>query len=331
LAVDKLLTKKNLDYIQTFDEEWNCSKDYKGNVTYLFDNVNVVYAHADFDPDVLKPEDFETMNQWIDELDLGKHGDDPVTIFKTIAKIKKNPFKRIKDKELRYFARCSWLSLKRKGHIMLDSFYAQFYPKIEKVLAVQKSGQLKSDDGADIISGKIDMILKIKGYDKPIIFDLKTASQPYKQSQLDTSEQLSIYSAMEGDNYNTSLVGYVVLSKAINKEKIAHCKKCGNQKNGRHRTCNNLVNQIEPEQKPVRCDGEWDEKTVLAPVVQVMIEEKTPQQIEQVLASETQTIDAMKAGVVFKNTSKCENWYGSRCPFYNLCYKNDDSGLIKKD
>lgn len=298
--------------------------------TIIFDNPNVTYAHGDFDADVLFPEDIKTLADWAHELGVGEERGDPIKAYKEVSKAKKNKFKRINQYELKYFNRCSWLSLKRKGHLLMQSFVEQFVPKIERVISVQKHSQIVSDDKEDVITGKIDMILKIKGYDKPIIFDLKTASRPYTQKQIDETEQLAVYSAMEGGRYGTDLVGYVVLSKAVNKETEATCKNCSYKRTGRHKKCDNEVMNDEGTGK-VRCNGDWDEKTVLAPQVQVLIEKKTDEQINYQLGVETQTIDAMKAGVVYKNTSKCDNWYGSKCPFYDLCHKNDATGLIKRN
>lgn len=324
VAVERYLNKSDLNFIEVFDKEWLNSTNMFGKTTPVFDNNNIVYAHSDFDGDVLLADDHTTMKAWAVELKLADDDSvDPVELFKSIAKIKKNPYKAIKDKQKVYFNRCSWLSLKRKGHLMLHSFVEQFVPKIEKVIAVQKNAQIVSDDREDVIGGKIDMILKIKNYDKPIIFDLKTAGRPYKQDQIDHTEQLSLYAAMEGAANKTDLVGYVVLSKAINKDKVAYCIKCQHKKDGRHQKCNNMVGEE-------RCNGDWYEKTELNPQVQVLIESKTDDQLNFQLEVESQTLDSMKAGIVTKNPTRCTSWFGNKCPYYNLCHKNDATGLTKR-
>lgn len=323
VAVERYLNNTNHDYISVFDEEWLNSTNMFGKKTQVFDNDSILYSHSDFDADVLAPEDLEQMKLWAKELKLYSEEISVIELFKAVAKTKKNPYKKIKPNQLKYFNRCSWLSLKRKGHLMLHSFVQQFVPKIEKVLAVQKNAQIVSDDKEDIIGGKVDLVLKIKNYDKPIIFDLKTAARPYKQEAIDDSEQLTLYSAMEGAKYGTDLVGYVVLSKQINKDKVGYCKSCGHKKEGSHRKCNNIVDDN-------RCNGEWEEKTEINPQVQVLIEQKSEQQVNFQLEVETQTLDAMKAGIVTKNPTKCNSWFGNNCPFYNLCHKNDPTGLVKR-
>lgn len=330
-AVMHLLEDKtDISFKDVFTNLWFKTKDRKKNDVVLWDNENIIFGHADFDKDVLLPDDLISLAKDIEELGIQDLGTDPVEVYKAVAKIKKNPYKKLRVNQLKYFNRASWTSMLRKGHILLDSFYEQFYPKIEKVLATQKFSLIKDHNTGDIIQGVVDMVLKIRGHEKPIIFDLKTAAKAYSQEQIDHSDQLTLYAAMEGWKYKTDQVGYVVLSKNINKEKIGVCKKCGFTKDGRHKTCNNAVNAIDPNQKPVRCEGEWDEKTVLKPIVQVLIQGKSDSDVDRILDDQANIIVAMKEQIVFKNTSKCLNWYGNKCPFYNLCYNGDMTGLTKK-
>lgn len=319
---------------EVFTQLWYKTVDRKKNEVVLWDNENIIFGHADFDKDVLQSEDLINLSKDIEELGIQDLGSDPIEVYKAVAKIKKNPYKRIKPNQLKYFNRASWTSMRRKGHILLDSFYEQFYPKIEKVLATQKFSFIKDKNTGDMIQGVVDMVLKIRGYEKPIIFDLKTASKAYTQQQIEHSDQLTLYAAMEGWKYNTDQVGYVVLSKNINKEKESYCKSCGNKKEGRHKTCNNAVSELDTDGtitgRHIRCEGKWDEKTVLKPVVQVLIRNKTDKQVKDVLEDQANIIVGMKNQTVFKNTSKCENWFGSRCVYYNLCHKGDATGLTKK-
>lgn len=317
--------KTDCSFTDVFNSMWMQQKDRKKNDVILWDNENIIFGHADFDKDILDQQDLVDLKNQISDLKLEYLGNDPLEVYKTVAKIKKNPYKRLKPAELKFFNRASWISMRRKGLILLDSFYKQFYPKIEKVIATQKFVLLKDEATGDIIQGVIDMVLKLYGHDDPIVFDLKTASRPYTQEQIDHSDQLTLYIAMEGWKHKTDKVGYIVLSKNINKERVSHCKKCGYQKDGRHKKCDNIVG---PDN--VRCNGEWEEKIVIAPKVQVLIEKKTDDQVNRVLDDQANIIVAMKNNIVFKNTSKCLNWYGNKCPYYDLCHKGDMSGLTKK-
>lgn len=333
-AIIDMLEHPEKNCYKTFESLWTAGRDFKGKPTQIFDNNKINFAHADYDKDVIdafKDEDGPVLHKWIEELKLTHLGTDYDVVYAAVAKAKKNPYKRLPDSYLTYFNRASWLSMYRKGLLLIESFEKQFLPKIEKVLAVQKHSSIKDETVGDSITGYIDMVLKLHGHERPIIFDLKTAARPYSQDQIEHSEQLTIYLAMEGQRFNTDMVGYIVLSKAINKDIEAYCKKCNYKKDGRHRSCNNMVNDIEPDKKPVRCDGEWNETVVLKPEVQVMIARKTDAQVNHVMEDQSNIIVGMKNGVVYKNTSKCMNWYGNKCPYYDLCHKGSDAGLIKKD
>lgn len=318
-AVTALLEGEQ-NWRQKFSDRWKTAVN-GGKFIPLFDNPSVVFAHSDFDEDILTEHDLNYLKSWAEELALDYR--DPVALFKEVAKNKKNPYKKVTVEELTYFSRASWLSLNRKGEILLDCFYTQFYPKITKVHATQKYASLKDESTGDSIVGVIDMVVEYEGYDKPIIFDLKTSASPYDQEQLDVSDQLTLYAAMKGHEYNTDLVGYVVLSKNIPKEADSTCSKCAFKKNGRHQTCNNEVNGV-------RCNGSWIEKKVPAPKVQVLVDKKSPLQVESLLVDMANVITAMKNNLVFKNTQHCHNWYGSSCPYLNLCHKGNKQGLKTK-
>ena len=144
---------------------------------------------------------------------------------------------------------------------------------------------------------------------------------------------------MEGQRFNTDKVGYLVLSKQINKETVAYCSKCNHKREGRHKTCDKRVETTEPSTANnkvgkdglVRCEGDWIETVELKPLVQVMIEKKTDSQVQHVMEDQSNIIVGMKNHVVYKNTSKCLNWYGNKCPYYNLCHKDSNAGLVKED
>jgi hypothetical protein len=346
-AIGAMLKDPTVNFYKTFQNSWDVTKDRKGNTLKIFDNDSINYAHTDFDKDVINAfigETLPSITLWMEELELVQEfidensGLDWQAAYSACSKAKKNPYKKIQPNYLKFFNRMSWLSLYYKGLLMIESFEKQFYPRIEKVLAVQKAASIKDEGTGDSISGYIDMILKLKDYDRPIIFDLKTSARPYTQEQIDQSEQLTIYLAMEGQRFNTDAVGYVVLSKAINKEAVCYCKSCNHKKDGRHKTCNAMVSKPRVNTDPggqyfveERCGGEWAETVELKPEVQVMIERKNNMQVNKVLETQENIIHGMKNSVVFKNLSKCNNWYGNRCSFYDLCHKGSDKGLIKDE
>lgn len=313
------------DWIKVFYDRWNKSWNF-GKSVVIFDNPEIIYSYKDFDGEVLEDKDFQTLDTWAQQLNLGSKPtkSDCLALYKEIASKKKNPYKTPTKNEMAFFNRVSWLSMKRKGKLLLQAFNTQFFPKIKRVLSTQQRAQIQDPNTGDTITGFIDMVLEIEGYDKPIIFDLKTAGQPYTQQDIDLTQQLTLYSAMKSGDYNTDLVGYVVLCKNIPKEILSTCKTCKNIKNSAHKTCNAL------DSNGKRCNGDWDEKIIPKPVVQVLVEKKDANQINDLLIDYGNIILAMKQDIVYKNTNKCTNWYGGICSFYDACHKGDYSKLVKK-
>lgn len=309
------------NYVKVFEASWVTNIAF-GNSTPVFDNPNVIYGYADFDADILSGSDIEQLQAWSSK-------DDPIEYYKSLVKIKKNPHIKLNAAELGFFNRASWLSMRRKGLILIESFKVQILPKITEILSTQCKGELKDPHQGDSVIGYLDMILKLEGYDKPIIFDLKTAARPYTQENIDLTEQLTLYAAMKGEEYDTDLVGYLVLCKNINKEETSICKKCGHKKDSSHRTCNNMVDG-ETEGKQIRCKGEWETKIELKPQVQILVKSKNQKEISDLLADYANIILAMKNDIVYRNTDKCTRWYGGKCPYYNLCHHDSMAGLIDK-
>jgi hypothetical protein len=318
-AVMDLLDGK-LDWKQKFYDRWKVGY-VDSKAIDVFDNPDVVFANADFDALVLEENDLILMKSWIKELGLESLGSNPVNVFKEVLKIKKNPYKQNKANELAYFRRASWVALNRKGGILLDAFKEQFYPLIEEVLATQVHGSLTDPTTGDSISGYIDFIVRVKGYSSPIIIDLKTAAQEYSLEQAKKSEQLSTYLILKGQEYSTSLVGYVVLIKNIPKEVESYCEICNNKKNSKHKTCDNLVNGK-------RCGGAWLSKTILKPKVQFLVESRDQFALESLLQDYGSTLLAMKNDIHYRASEQCSNWFGKPCIYEKLCWEGKTDGLI---
>lgn len=327
-AVNELL-KGNTDYMQAFTDQMSTSTDRMGKQTPIFDNPRITYSNADFDADVLSEEDLLKLSEWAVELQINPLGLNPIELYKEVSKIKSNPYKHTKPNQVLYFNRCSWISLLRKGEVLINAFKEQFLPRVESVIAMQERVFIEDKETGDSIQGFIDLVLKLKDYPDPIIFDLKTAARPYTQSQIDTSEQLTLYAALAGEKYKTESVGYVILCKQIKKDTVGICKTCGTVKDGSHKTCNSQKEGS--KKKSDRCGGEWDSKTKLTPEVQVMITKKNKQAQTDTLNDQANIIEGMKQGIVFRNLSKCDNFYGGVCPFKALCWEGSTEGLIKRE
>src|SRR5690606_17013977 len=132
------ILQNQTDYIDVFNKKWYSTTNRKGETSPIYDSKTIAYGYNDFDEHVLKPEDKELLKEWVKELRLSKISEDGVEAYKEIAKRKKNPYKHTSENQIQYYNRASWLSLKRKGEILLEAFKEQFMPQVEKVIAIQK-------------------------------------------------------------------------------------------------------------------------------------------------------------------------------------------------
>lgn len=313
------------EYMTTFYDRMDTSLSF-GISKKIFDSPDIVYSYKDYDQDLLdNTKDILQLETWRQELNLQTVGKDVFDCFSIIAKDVRNQYKYPGPLKTKYYNRLSWLSLVRKGELLIQAFQNQFLHKIKKVHSTQHRSQVLLNSQGDLISGFVDLIVEIEGYDKPIIFDLKTSASPYDDQKLELSEQLAIYAAMEGNKYGTDLVGYIVLCKKIPKDIVQSCKVCNHKKTSKHRKCDNIISGS-------RCNGDWikTKMVIKEPEVQVMITNKSIQEMSGVLNDVDNIVKSMKNRIVYKNLEKCHSWYGGKCPFFDACHKNDYSKLKSK-
>jgi hypothetical protein len=94
-----------------------------------------------------------------------------------------------------------FLSLKAKGHLLLDAYFAEIFPKIKKVISIQGEVTLHGYDEHgnetdDSIYGKLDLIAMIEdnnGVIHEALLDNKTTSEPYAKNSVRTKDQLALY------------------------------------------------------------------------------------------------------------------------------------------
>jgi hypothetical protein len=109
------------------------------------------------------------------------------------------------------FNNLCWLSLYRKGELLISAYEANILPEIHKVFDIQKEIELINESG-DKLRGKIDFIASFKDDpDTRYILDNKTSSESYKDDSVANSTQLAIYCEAETCNR----AGYVVMEKKI--------------------------------------------------------------------------------------------------------------------
>lgn len=190
LSEKELTLVLNEDYLDKFRKQM---EEFKAN--HLLD---MTFFNSDFDPLVFTLEDLSFLKTNYPDVD---------DFLQFIETEKTNKEKT----NLELFNTMHWLSLLRKGEMLLTTYKEHILPEIHEVFHIQKDIELANPTG-DILVGKIDFIASFKDDPtKVYICDNKTSSQAYKEDSVRLSEQLSIYT----EALQTNLGAYVVLEKKI--------------------------------------------------------------------------------------------------------------------
>lgn len=317
-AINVLLKDENKDPYNVFDYSFRFA-DVNGNREFLPKSFVIVYSNSDFDADLLKPEDYVEL-----EKELQIHGKDALLeLYKSLSDAKKQKswnMLSIEDKSV--YNLFNWHSLRRKAHVMIDTYKSEVMPHIKKVHTVQRYIKLENDEGDEII-GYVDAVLDWKD-EGTVIFDLKTSSIDYEEDSVLTSPQLTLYTNALSEEFKTRKAGYLIIHKRVDKNKIKICSICKFDGSGaRHKTCSN-------ESSGIRCGGEWTETINPTVRVQVIIDEIPARTEEIVLQNYADINNGIKNKHFVRNFSSCMKPWGP-CVYRDLCFKNDDSSLVKMD
>jgi hypothetical protein len=119
----------------------------------------------------------------------------------------------------------NYISMRKKGHEMLVSYYKNILPRIKEVISVQGelniSGQ--DEDGnytEDYITGKLDLIAMIEddsGVVRQALLDNKSTSEPYPKNSVNKKDQLPLYACGYPE---IDLFGYLTINKKTFKTQI---------------------------------------------------------------------------------------------------------------
>ena len=314
VAVETYLeTGSKEEGLKTLKEKWEM-QEINNVPRELFSCTDLVYSNSDFDKDLLLEEDWTLLKEL--------HGDDAHEEFKKVVKLKGGiGFQYLKKEQKIILNNFNWLSMLRKGNLMFDKVIQILDEQVTEVLGTQVKIELENDE-EDSIIGYTDFIVRLKGYDKPVILDLKTSSITYEEDSVKTSQQLSIYLTALSEHYeDTRLAGYLVLHKRVKKNKTKICKTCGHDgSGGRFKTCNNEVDGS-------RCNGEWDEVIEFDINYQLIVDEITEHVTDMVMENMDAVANSIKSGVITRSFENCMKAWGP-CQFRDLCYKKSMEGLI---
>jgi PD-(D/E)XK nuclease superfamily len=317
-AIEEMINDPRCNDHIVFDEAFTNS-DINGKKIYIPESTKVVYSASDFDSDLLTDEDWIFLQAKQKELlpELVAEGLDPIGCVQECAMFKKQrAFRNFRENENRYLNLANWLSMRRKGHIILSACREKILPQITKVVGTQVKVEL--DNGEDTLLGFADLVCYWNSDTEPTVWDFKTSSIDYEEDSVKTSSQLSIYANSLGINK----AGYIVFKKGIHKNKTKTCNTCGFDGSGsRAKTCTD-------DSSGKRCNGEWRETIRPEAVIQI-IQDIIPQRMSDIVMDNVDNINrAIKAGIFVRNFDSCVRPYG-RCAYYNACHTGDESDLEK--
>lgn len=323
-----LNTKHLLTSIEVFEKAWSF-QTINTIYTQLNTATNVVYADKDFDADLLLPEDREKFDQVAKSFNY-----EYSTLESIITQLKdyksEKGFENLIDEEKQLYSLAHWLCLRRKGLIMLKSYQTEVLPKIEKVLTVQKNFEIANPEG-DLLIGYVDLIVTLKNGENYLL-DNKTSSRPYKMDSPKRSQQLVLYYHALKEEYNLKGVGFIVLYKAIKKNKVKICTLCNfDSSETRHKTCPNQTIG-NSQTKPIRCNGEFSETLYPECSIDTILNTVPASAEELVLETFDRANEGINKGIFAPNLSACGDFDSDyRCAFYNKCWNNTEKDLVKLD
>lgn len=199
------LTEKELDLLLNEDAYSMFDKTMREqNGALLERNPLCEYFYSDFDSNILLPEDFKALTKSYPSITDWEE-------FFAYCKKSIKTHGELKPGSKIAFNNLCWLSLYRKGEMMLKAYERDILPEIQEVFDIQKEVQLLNESG-DRLRGKIDFIASFK--DDPSlrhICDTKTSSEAYKADSVANSIQLAIYCEAE----TCDRASYVVMEKKM--------------------------------------------------------------------------------------------------------------------
>jgi hypothetical protein len=216
LAKKTHLTEEDKEFMEksAMDHFYDNMKEMVMNdeTVFLKNSIKPLYFNSDYTPELFEDKDLSEIYDRACELDLVLRDEDELEQFvKECRAIIKNDNK-LEEEELFLFNLIHWLSLKKKGELMVEAYAKEVLPKIHEVHSIQEMVDLK--DEGDHLVGAIDFTCTFtEDPDLLFIVDNKTSSRPYKKDSVYYSEQLATYSEYKGIKH----CAYIVVEKSIRK------------------------------------------------------------------------------------------------------------------
>lgn len=318
LQKKKVLTEDEKELVkqspyELFDKDFT-NVSYNGETFDISQSLNARYSTADFDGDILLQEDIDKMSVYLSDNNYEDISNPIKNMLLIKAFIKQNTFMKLDEVDKIYYNYCNWISLRRKGHMMIDAYKKDLLPTIKEVVSIQKKIELDNGEG-DTIIGYIDFEAILEGEDFVRICDNKTSAKKYKPESVKESQQLTIYcEAQQLDN-----AAFYVLLKTVRKVKHKTCKICQTVTTGREKTCK------EGGTGKNRCSGEFDVELECLIDTQIIKDSISEDKKELTFDVIQDILGDINEGLFDKIEKSNCFMYGKRCPYYDKCWVDKDS------
>jgi len=224
-------------------------------------------------------------------------------------------------------------TLLNKAILFIEAYYNEVLPRIKKVIAVQEPIIIKNSDG-DEIKGFLDVLVEwVDG--RNLLLDNKTSSVTYEETAAKDGQQLPLYYYATKDKYKLDGIGYIVLSKKINKNKVKRCKACQALNYKQHKTCNEIITiftgtdgKIEAKTE-IRCNGEFDITINPTVDIQYIFNEVEESDIDRVIETFDQVNYCISNGM-FATEHNPERGKFGYCPYNEYTPENPDFYKLEK-
>jgi len=260
--------------------------DFNGRSIDLSNSTEVSYFKNDFDPKILTPEDYSVIADYKTSCDFEDYVDFDY------LRAEFNQY-NLTESETALYNLYNWLSLRRKGHILIKHFLLDINPKIKTVYEIEGAISIKNSAG-DEIRGFLDLICDYEvepGNIQKVIADFKTASAKYTPEKLLKSQQLNLYDY----DREVGAIGYIIALKGIKT----------------------------PQRGAKKGEVVAEFQEMFMPVV--------PETQESIIAEIDAILHEIKSENFPKDETQCLRMFGKKCPFYDACYSGDYSKLFKRD
>lgn len=258
VAINGLLEGKSVQECNMIFETAWYSAIINNEEIILSSSHIVQYYKADCNVDLLNEDDIKVLNFFTKDSKM-----DVKSILFIIVENLGREMEFASENDLKLFQKAAWLSLRQKGLMFIKTYSEKIIPLFNEIVKIQVPVELNDESGNAKINGFADFIATLKtAPDVRIIFDNKTASKPYKQDSVETSEQLALYNFVLSEQYNTSMAGYIVLNK--NPKKLVHSRTCFKCKKDYSTTSRKIVCDNK------KCNGNIYEKSELVIDFQIL-------------------------------------------------------------